>query len=635
MSMTLEKLQKYKSIDTSGFSKEQRDQYNALLLAAEQEVAAQQAVPQEAAPQNYDIIEEQHPSISDIEREALQNFAINEQAKERWVKQNKPELETAMEDTWLGPELMVRGKGEGSYRKIDPGPSAYLNEGGLSELGKDFGDLGYDLASGVGQGLATIKSAAAGAGLGGLMGAPAGPFGAGGGAIYGGAAGALAGGAASAGAAELGKQALGSAWGIPDNYDPNSVAMATGLGGMLPIIGPPLGKLLNAGSKGTKNLMIKGAAKLTGYDPSDVMTLIKNYKKITNSNALNIAKQYKKTIKEFVDNRMEASRNAMKSYFANDNIVVDITPVKKHFDDLIAKLEGLVEKGDVTGSAYDRLQEAKDLYNKLFNISPKAVREEFKKRIPEEQLPLYEKYINQEMLAPVYVPGDVALSRQQQIKDYAKFMSDNVAAGGNAKLVTKELAATAKQASKAMDDVMDKATEGISKDLRDSYKKALGYKEQADSYGLYDDEDKDLQKFIGFLRNRNKKDTFREFAKDIKEQTGLDLDEASDLVSSADMFGTNPTKTPNFSPAGLGAGLSIGAIAPHLPGAAYPALAVGGLGAYQLAKGASSPSVIKKIAPYLEKSYLGDYLEKGLQRKVAPMMTNPLDLNERNSSGWE
>lgn len=163
--------------------------------------------PMNAAPT--ELPEDQpHPDISWSQRAIVKNFAQSPETGAAYL--NKEGFETEIKDG----NIYVRKPGEKDFKALDP--SGF-------DL-QDITDMGYDVAAGVGTGVATAASGLAGA----AATAPAGGVGA--------IPAAMAGGAASNAGLEALRQKFGQYMGIPQEVSGRDVAVSGAVGALSPVL---------------------------------------------------------------------------------------------------------------------------------------------------------------------------------------------------------------------------------------------------------------------------------------------------------------------------------------------------------------------------------------------------------------
>lgn len=175
-----------------------------------------------------EIIEEQHPDLSTLDRGLFKNFSLNSEQGVEKLRELYPEHNI----TWKNGDVVMRAPGEEAWRKLEPNNMGfdYSGKGGLLEFGKDVMDVGYDAPAAALETLATIGGGTAGA-LGGTATMGPGP---------GTAVGALGGGMAAGGAAGVGtetlRQKIGNLTGFAEGYDPDQIKMSGAFGAASPLM---------------------------------------------------------------------------------------------------------------------------------------------------------------------------------------------------------------------------------------------------------------------------------------------------------------------------------------------------------------------------------------------------------------
>jgi hypothetical protein len=154
--------------------------------------------------------------VSTGDRAIAKNFSNSPESALAFYRQQYPDAEFALMDG----EVVGKKKGDVKWGQIDPSLKSYFSMKTLTnpletlkEVGRDIGDVGYDLAAGATQGAATT------AGF--LSPVPGG---------------AMLAGAGSGAALEAGRQAAGQAFGIPQEVSGKDTAIAGGLGALNPLL---------------------------------------------------------------------------------------------------------------------------------------------------------------------------------------------------------------------------------------------------------------------------------------------------------------------------------------------------------------------------------------------------------------
>jgi hypothetical protein len=186
-----------------------------------------------------EVLQEMHPDFTVKDRFVVKNFASGDDQAVSYLQARHPNLEVR-----LAPNGQIQAKGRGKaepYRVLDPNNGLMETVAGLAtfrpEAWQDVADVGYDVASGVGTGLATGAAGVAGAAAGGVGAIPAA---------------AAAGAGASMGFEGL-KQGIGKALGIENNFDGTNLGIAGATGALSPLLlgtGATAGQLAKGALKG-------------------------------------------------------------------------------------------------------------------------------------------------------------------------------------------------------------------------------------------------------------------------------------------------------------------------------------------------------------------------------------------------
>lgn len=165
-----------------------------------------------AAPVDDSVVEEMHPNFSTADRLIVKNFAGNNQAAVNYLQKQHPDLEIKTKE--FSDKILARKRdgSEKDYKVLDPDTGFFS-----TDFLRDVGDIGFDIASGVGTGAATAAGGIFGAGVGSI---PA----------------AAAAGAASSAGLEAGRQGLGKMFGIEQDIDMGDVGFAGAAGALSPLL---------------------------------------------------------------------------------------------------------------------------------------------------------------------------------------------------------------------------------------------------------------------------------------------------------------------------------------------------------------------------------------------------------------
>lgn len=184
-------------------------------------------------------IDEMHPALGRMDRAIVKNFASNPESAIGYLQKEHPDLIFRN----VGGEIQVRGKDETDYRKLDPSSFEPINDT-------------TDVITDVGQGIAEAAAMAKAAVLAGIptLGTASIPA-------------ALAARAGVGAIGETVKQGIGSAVGIPDNFDGKNIAISSAANALMPVIGKGIAKGYNA----TKNTVLPNVASFVSGIDKDVI----------------------------------------------------------------------------------------------------------------------------------------------------------------------------------------------------------------------------------------------------------------------------------------------------------------------------------------------------------------------------
>lgn len=155
-----------------------------------------------------DTVNEMHPSFTATDRLMVKNLGTNIDDSIAYLQKQHPELEITQDSG----EIVARKQGEKEFRKLDP-DGFWTSLVSPTELAMDIGDVGYDVASGIGS---TAATAAGG--------------------LAGNLPGAMAAGAGSSAGLEALRQGLGKYFGVNKDVSGTDVALAGGFGAATPLL---------------------------------------------------------------------------------------------------------------------------------------------------------------------------------------------------------------------------------------------------------------------------------------------------------------------------------------------------------------------------------------------------------------
>lgn len=186
------------------------------------------------------IKNEMHPDMSYKSRLIYKMFSQNPEAGAKYLQKENPDFEWA-QDPEGAP--IAKKKGEEEWYRLDPTASK------VTDYPSDIVESGYDLLSGLGQGVATTAAGLAGGVLGGGLGAiPS----------------AMAASGLTAAGAEALRQKIGTMLGVGgEELDTGQIGLAGGVGAII-----PLGFGTGAGAKQAAGMVARQAASKPGVLPT-------------------------------------------------------------------------------------------------------------------------------------------------------------------------------------------------------------------------------------------------------------------------------------------------------------------------------------------------------------------------------
>lgn len=326
------------------------------------------------------IIEEMHPEFTTADRLVVKNFSNNNEAAVNYLQKRHPNLEVKVRDRDGKILARKRDGSEPEYRALDPDTGFFSNP---TEMLRDVGDVGYDIASGIGTSAATAAGGIGGA-LGGGVGAiPA----------------AIGAGAASSAGFEGLKQSLGKALGVGE-FSGTDLAIATGLGAASPALmgtGASVKNMAKAGLTEAQQLAQRGAVgrgwdfskqnllpwlseKASGVSSVKTKLLADNYDKILSMESdpkavTNLIRENARDVGTKLREEKKTSWKLLQSGLDSVKSPIDISPAQEVFKRHIDNAEQIARE---TGASDDKelVTALKSRFDDLFGykeISPGAV----------------------------------------------------------------------------------------------------------------------------------------------------------------------------------------------------------------------------------------------------------------------
>jgi hypothetical protein len=261
--------------------------------------------------------EEAHPDISFKDRAIVKNFSNNIDEQVNFLKKSNPNLDI----TKHNDRVLIRRPDEKEYRVLDPDADGF---DGFKELAQDALDIGYDVGSGVVEGLATVGSAGLASG-------------------------------AAAGTSEYLRQKLGESIGANDGVDLADVATVAGASTLIPFGGKFISKAAKPAAKVASKAVNKTLSAIPGLDKNVIETMANrgdDLGRLANDG-------YTDLFEGIIDNTRTAERNAKERIgqlfdnIENSDSIVDLSNARNVYDDEIGRLDELILSGRANKNEID------------------------------------------------------------------------------------------------------------------------------------------------------------------------------------------------------------------------------------------------------------------------------------------
>lgn len=536
-------------------------------------------------------IQEMHPDVSVGTRMLLKNLSNSPEASIAYIKQEYPQLQVKAE----GDQIKMKRPEERDWRVLDPQTGVFSKD-----ILMDVGDVGYDTLAGLLSGAAATGGAA--------LAAPSGP-----GAI---AAGATAGGASSA-ALEALRQKIGQKAGIPQEVSGSDVALQGAIGTAAPAL---------LGTGASKSLLAEGIKKTA---PA-IMEASSGVPKEAISAYFKSPKAIDTLAKEGVNERAEVIHEQMRSGLARgkqlageelqNSVEATTTPVniskaKQRFDDLIAELEQKPGKNSEDRAVIQGLKAKRD---KIFEMENPNFEEEARRYKMMKEAPpgdVESTRILEEPREFIETPDEISAAHafstiQERLKEAADYdpRSSLLPRNATEDVVSKRIKNAAAQAYQDVNKGLEEATQGWSKQAKDTYKRFSTFQRTLDRDFATPEK---TYKTLANIYGGDKRYLMKQL-EDIKAMTNgeVDLTPAMEEFAAVKTLGDAPwmpysskgTTSTSRTAGGGAAGALIGGGAAKLTGQSpfLGAAAGGALGAV-----AGGPKAIKayiKAAKYLQQT---------------------------------
>lgn len=564
---------------------------------------------QTQGPTDDQIENEMHSKIGTLDRALVKNLS---QSNDVTIKHLKSKLPNADIREHNG-EIIIKDQGETKYRKLDP--SGFQ----LGDLGHDILDVGYDIVDGIGTSAATVAGGVGGAVAGMGVASPVTAL----------AGASLVGGASSA-ASEAFRQKMGQQLGLDQEVDGTDVIISGGIGAASPLL---------LGTGATTKQMAKGVVKGNAAKNTLLKALGKTGKELSEEA---IEKSVERSNRGLIQHGWAGTKGAAKRVgsFTSGKSVEQIDDYAKNIDYItpfenneqaleleanrVAKKFGqgfddrFSEVGGQLGDAIDATGKKVGLGESKQAFLSKI--EQLEKLRAEDPSPILEAQINKLKKSytdlfgvknasetPVMdyatmtmrnaptemadnVSGRAAFNKQQQLKRMSRFdqLSEGVQTADGTPVDSSMVRGAARQGYHSINDGLDKATDGVSRELKDRYANMKGIEQNLEPF--FENTKKTLQTARGYTD----KQQYIQARTNLQRAIDQNVDGASDMKKfMAASQWTKQALLGKNTPA-VGVGIATGAYAGANSGAgqgtAMPAGMVGGF----LAGKALGPAAVKK-----------------------------------------
>jgi len=545
-------------------------------------------------------VQEQHPDISNKDRWVVKNFSQSPEAAINYLKQEHPNLEVEMSGDG---QLRAKSK-DGRWMAVDPdNTGANYSKGGLSEFGKDVGDLGYDLYAGATEGAAALGGAAVGAGASlPALGTAAIP-------------GAMVAGGAATAANEAMRQKLGAYLGIPQEVSGEDVAIAGGIGAVAPMI-TGAGRVPGVAQKAMKytgkatraiNPLPYFGEKVSGV-PRQILRdyaddgIRETVKRLEKEGMTEFSGKVFDKLKNYIEGNKEKAGQELVEVMENMGQDVNISEAKQAFR---AAQDEIMSRGDLTNADAKKLEKLDNIYNEYFGMADDMDTPSF---------------------LPDQVPSGKAWQLQKDLKQTAKYEQGMKPE----ELYTKGVS---RDAYSKLNEAFDKASEGASTTAKDRYRAAV--QEEAELLPRFEgsDRSKSIQKTYDEMSrlDRQSRKVLQEKLSKLSDDEILDLADEAKILSTyrwmgkpnvAPVSSAGTTSTSRTVPLAI-AGGSLGSLAGYNTGHGYAGATVGGAGGALLGTMLGSPAAMK--------AYIRAMRKAGRARELMTPRATPV--NQAISSG--
>jgi hypothetical protein len=543
-------------------------------------------------------LEEMHPEVSTADRLIAKNFSKDPETTRKFLETRYPNMDIMQRDG----RIFLKNRAEKEFKAFDPeGWGQYVTS--PLEAVRDIGDVGYDIAAGVGE-----TAAAAGSGLAAL---PSAPFTFGAGPL---AAAAVGGGTAGAGL-EILRQKAGQILGLPqEELDTDQVKMAGAIGAASPLLFGT-GAAVKGGVKGmskeaaqqsqrgllkrgydvaTEKAFPKATEIMTGVPATATQTMAKNLDKLDELNAdgvLGYAENVHENLRSNLSRLKTDVGKKLEAAIDQSGEQISIVDVKNSFKKTISDIQANAPKNEESARLVKSLQ---DKFDELFTAEVPSVK--FNAAGEMEVANMRKELADK-------IPASQAFSLQDQLRDAAELfrVKDGTTAryGASASRADKRGMDAASEGYRTLNKEFERVTGGLSKELKGEYKNLADLQRNLQPYF------KDPQTTFNTLSNlgrKNRRPLFETLER-LDKSYGVDLITPAKELEAFSYYGKpvyDPISTGGVTSTQRGnvaraLGGAVGGYMGAMSGGGMPAMFLGtGLGS-ALAGKAASPGVVKGL----------------------------------------
>lgn len=575
------------------------------------------AVPQ--LDENY--LQEVHPEVSTADRLIAKNFSKDEDTTMQFLKTRYPNMDIEKK----AGQIWLKNRGEKQFRAFDPEGWGQYTTSPMEAL-RDIGDVGTDVAMGVGE--------AAAAAAAGVAAAPT---------VAGAIPAAMAAGGGAGAGLEYLRQKAGQILGLPQTeVSGTDLLLAGGSGAVSPLLFGTGGVVKNAGKGATKEALQasqrgvlkrgydvatekvfpKAAEMFSGVPASATKTLAKNMDTIDelgNDGVLGYAENIHENLVENLSKIKTQTGQRLEKAIADAGESVDISKVKNNFRTTIADLEANAPKNQESSRL---IQSLKDKYDELFTQEVPAMgvgidggldTQIMKKELPDK------------------LPASQAFSLQDQLRDAAELfrVKDGPAPrfGASASRADKRGMEAARKGYTELNKEFERVTGGLSQELKNEYANLSSLQKNLQPY--FKDASTTFNTLSG-LGKKNRKPLYETLER-LQKSYGIDLVKPAKELEAFSYYG-NPgldaissggvTSTSRSIPLAI-AGGAAGSYAGRETGGTPGQIVGSGLG-FLLGGKMASPSVIKALVRG----------GKAVESKTINKLPNAKRANQAANSAW-